>query len=62
MSPQIKTWRESVIRHCALRLRYQRAWASGRVNICDLAALLSRMEEAGEQRRLLSSELEDEAA
>lgn len=61
MSPQIKARRETVIRHCALRLRYRRAWASGRVNICDLAALLARMENAGEQRRLLASELEDEA-
>lgn len=59
MSPQTKAWREAVIKHCALRLRYLRAWQTGRANICDLAALLSRVEEAQEQCRNLTSEREE---
>ncbi|PIJ42794.1 hypothetical protein BOM25_13440 [Serratia sp. OPWLW2] len=53
MSPQTKVWRESFIRYCALRLRYHRAWQTGKANICDLAALLGKVEEAGETCRLL---------
>lgn len=58
MSPQTKAWREAVIKYSVLRLRYLRAWQNGRANICDLAALLSRVEEAQEQCRNLTSEQE----
>lgn len=56
MSPQTKAWRESVIRYCALRLRYRRACRSGRTNICDLAALLGKVEEAGDTCQRLMPE------
>lgn len=59
MSPQIKAWREAVIKYCALRLRYLRAWQTGRANICDLAVLLSKVEEAQEQCLKLTSEREE---
>jgi hypothetical protein len=58
LSPEISAWREAVIRHCALRLRYQRAYARGNVSICDLSVLLARVEEAAERRRALSPDAE----
>lgn len=57
MSPETKSWRESFIKYCTLKLRYRRALQNGQENICDLAILLSRLEEAGEQCKSLELDM-----
>lgn len=46
MSPETKAWREAEIRHIVLRRQYLRAWASHRTDVCTLACMLCRVEEA----------------
>ena len=38
--------REALIRLCALRLRYRRAYLNRRADICELASLLEQVEDA----------------
>ena len=46
MSPETKTWREAEIRRIVLRRQYLRAWTSHRTDVCTLACMLCRVEEA----------------
>ncbi|WP_157032696.1 hypothetical protein [Erwinia typographi] len=50
MTPQVKACRESLIKHCSLRVHYRKTY-SPRIPASLIAAMLVEIEEANEEYR-----------
>jgi hypothetical protein len=44
MSPQIKAWREAVIRRAAIKIAYRRAWYNQNTPVSEIVLFLTRIE------------------